>query len=254
LWPENSLAAFAGALDLGIDLLELDVHLSADAEVVVIHDATLERTTEGTGAVGTQAAAALRRLRLRGPDGALTDERIPLLDDVLALAARAGADMLVEIKGPQWSVRYAPGAGAADFVAGPTYAGLEERVLARLDEAGMAGRATLMAFNPAVLARFRTLAPARRATLLVGRRNLEQAGARPEDTVQWAAGLGVTDLGLEHTLIAEPVVAAARARAILLGAWTVNDEQALRRLAALGVDVITTDRPDLAVRVREALP
>ena len=59
LWPENSLAAFAGALALGVDLLEFDVHQSADGEVVVIHDATLERTTEGTGAVGDQSAATL---------------------------------------------------------------------------------------------------------------------------------------------------------------------------------------------------
>jgi glycerophosphoryl diester phosphodiesterase len=105
LWPENSLAAFAGALELGIDLLELDVHLSADDEVVVIHDPTLERTTEGTGAVRAQPATTLRRLRLRGRDGALIAEHVPLLDDVLHLAAQAGAELLLEIKGPAFSVR-----------------------------------------------------------------------------------------------------------------------------------------------------
>src|SRR6266852_1739718 len=87
LWPENSLAAFTGALALGVDLLEFDVHQSADGEVAVIHAPPLERTKEGAGAVCALPAAALRRLRLRDLNGALTAERVPLLDDVLALAS-----------------------------------------------------------------------------------------------------------------------------------------------------------------------
>ena len=253
LWPENSLAAFAGALALGIDLLELDVHLSADDEVVVIHDATLERTTEGTGAVQAWPAATLRRLRVRARDGALTDERVPLLDDVLALAARAGAELLLELKGPAFSVRYGRGAtGQIEIVSGPAYEGLEERVLVRLDAAGMRAHTTVMAFNPTVIEQMRTLAPSQRTTLLVSRDHVEHAAARATDTVEWAEHLGVTDLGLEHTLIDADVVTGAHAGGLRLGAWTVNDESALCRLAALGVDVITTDRPDLAMRIRDA--
>lgn len=254
LWPENGLAAFAGALALGVDLLELDVHPSADGEVVVIHDSTLERTTEGTGAVRAQTAAALRRLRLRGPGGTLTEERVPLLADVIALAAPAGAALLVEIKGPEWSVRYGRGERIPDFTPGPLYDGLEARVLALLDGAGMAGRATIMAFNPAVLARVRAIAPSGRTTLLVGRRGVEQAGARAAATVEWAMHLGVTDLGLEHTLVDDSVVTAARACGLRLGAWTANDEAAIRRLAGLGVDIITTDRPDRALRLLKGRP
>src|SRR5712691_1536784 len=145
LWPENSLAAFAGALALGVDLLEFDVHQSADGEVVVIHDATLERTTEGAGAVYAQPAAALRRLRLRDRDGALTDERVPLLDDVLALGSRAGAELLLEVKGPAFSVRYGrDAAGRLEIVPGPVYEALEERVLARLSAGGMTDRTNVM--------------------------------------------------------------------------------------------------------------
>ena len=253
LWPENTLAAFAGALALGIDLLELDAHLSADGEVVVIHDATLERTTEGTGTVGASTAVALRRLRVRARDGALTDEHVPLLDDVLGLAASAGAELLLEIKGPSFSARYGRGgAGQLEIVPGPVYEGLEERVLARLDAAGMRAHATIMAFNPAVIETVRTLAPSQRTTLLVSRNAVACAAARATDTIEWAGRLGVSDLGLEHTLIDADVVAAAHARGLRLGAWTPNDEGALRHLAALGVDVITTDRPDLAVRMCDA--
>jgi glycerophosphoryl diester phosphodiesterase len=252
LWPENSLDGFAGSLALGLDLLELDVHLSADGEAVVIHDATLERTTEGTGPVRSQPAAALRRLRLRARDGTLTDARVPMLGDVLALAAGAGAEILLEMKGPTFAVHYHRAAdGRVRPVRGPTYDGLEERVLACLDAAGMRERTIVMAFNPAVIARMRSLSASCRATLLVGRKHVEQVGARATDAVEWAEGLGVTDLGLEHTLIDADVVSVARGRGLRLGAWTVNDEPALRRLTALGVDLITTDRPDLAVRVRD---
>ena len=252
LWPENSLAAFTGALALGVDLLEFDVHQSADGEVVVIHDPTLERTTEGAGAVCAQPAAALRRLRLRDRDGALTDERVPLLDDVLALASHAGAELLLEVKGPAFNVRYGrDAAGQLEIVPGPLYEGFEERVLARLRASGMTDRTNVMAFNPAVIAKVRSLAPSQRTTLLVGRSHIESAGARPMDTVEWAERRGVTDLGPGHALVDAEVVAAARARGLGLIVWTPNDEGEMRRLATLGVDVITTDRPDLALRLRE---
>jgi glycerophosphoryl diester phosphodiesterase len=250
LWPENSLAAFAGSLALGVDLLEFDVHQSADGEVVVIHDATLDRTTEGTGTVCSQPASTLGRLRLRDRDGALTDERVPLLDDVLALASRSGVELLLEVKGPAFSVRYGRDAGGqVEIVPGPVYEGLEARVLAQLRAGEMIDRTNVMAFNPAVVARVRALAPAQRTTLLVGRSHVESAAARPTETVQWATRLGVTHLGPGHTLVDAEVTACARARDLGLIVWTPNDETEIRRLSALGVDVITTDRPDLARRL-----
>ena len=65
LWPENSLRAFRGALVLGVDFLETDLHLTADGEVVVVHDPTLERTTTGAGPVRDRTLADLGRVRLR---------------------------------------------------------------------------------------------------------------------------------------------------------------------------------------------
>jgi len=251
LWPENSVLAFRNALAMGADLLELDVHLSADGELVVIHDPTSDRTTDGRGAVIARPAAELRRLRLRGPGGALTDERLPLLGDVLALMTAAGAGLLVEVKGPS------PGAGVGyerrDGVVrcrpGPCYEGLEERLVAALTAAGLAGRATIMAFNPEVLGRVRALAPEQRTTLLVARGHLERVGVRPEAAVEWALAAGASDLGLEHTVVDEGLIRSAHAAGLGLGVWTANEEDAMRRLVALGVDVLTTDRPDVAKRV-----
>jgi glycerophosphoryl diester phosphodiesterase len=234
LWPENSLLAFQSAIALGSDLLELDVHQGRDGVVAVIHDATVERTTDGAGAVASMTAADLRRLRLRGLDGASTPERVPTLDEVLAAAAPSSVGLLIEVKEPAPAARYD---------------GLEERVLAAVAAAGLQARATIMAFDPRVIARVRELAPRMRTTFLVGRAAVERAGVRPEVSVDWACATGATDVGLEFTLLDEQVVAAARAASLVLGVWTVNDEAAMRRMLALGVDVLTTDRPDLARRL-----
>ncbi|MGH7312667.1 MAG: glycerophosphodiester phosphodiesterase [Candidatus Rokuibacteriota bacterium] len=251
LWAENSVLAFRNALALGADLVELDVHLSADGELVVIHDPTLDRTTDGAGAVVARPAAELRRLRLREPGGALTDERLPLLADVLVLTRDSAVGLLVEVKGPRpgAGVGYERRDGVVHCQPGPCYEGLEERLVAALAAAGVARRTTIMAFNPEVLGRVRALDPAQRTTLLVARGHLERVGARPEAAVEWTLAAGASDLGLEHAVVDEEVLRRAHAAGLGLGAWTANEEDVMRRLVGLGVDVLTTDRPDVAKRV-----
>ncbi|HYZ34031.1 MAG TPA: glycerophosphodiester phosphodiesterase family protein, partial [Crenalkalicoccus sp.] len=130
LWPENSLLAFRNALALPVEQLELDVHASAEGEPVVIHDATLDRTTEGTGPVVAHGLAALRATRLRGTAG----EGVPTLAEAAALVAAAGRILRLEIK--------------ADAEGRP-YPGLTARSAAVLDAAGMRPRTVLMSFQPA---------------------------------------------------------------------------------------------------------
>jgi glycerophosphoryl diester phosphodiesterase len=247
LWPENSLRAFRESLALGADLVELDVHLTTDGALAVIHDATLRRTTDRRGRVRTRTAAELRRARLRGPDGRLTNEHMPMLDDVLTLVAAAGRGVLVEVKAPGrgLGVRYFP---RSRIRPGARYQGLEELALAALSNAKLLERASLMSFNPAVIERARTLAPGLRTTLLVSAMHVRLARARPADTVAWALHYGATDVGLKHTLVDERVIEAARVAGVTVGVWTVNAEPDMRRLIALGVDVLTSDRPDLALR------
>jgi glycerophosphoryl diester phosphodiesterase len=251
LWPENSVRAFRNALALGADLLELDVHLAADGGMAVVHDPTVDRTTDGAGAVAALSTAELRRLRLRGPDGVVTEERLPMLEEVLPVLAGSRAGLLLEVKGPApgVAVRYGRRDGHAVAVPGACYDGLEERVLGALASAGVRDRCTIIAFNPAVLARVRDVDPGQRTSLLVAGPHVELAGARPEDTVAWAVAAGAADVGVQHTLATEELVAAARAAGVTVGVWTANDEPTLRRMAELGVDVITSDRPDLALRV-----
>ena len=249
-WPENSMTAFRGAIAAGARVLELDVHQTADGAVAVIHDPTLDRTTSGHGPLARATTADLARARLRGRDGALTDDHVPTLDEVLALAAPAGVAMLVEIKTPGQDVRYERRDDRAVAVPGPRYDGLERKVLDALQHAGMAERAFVMAFNPAVLAEVRTLAPRQATTLLVDRRHVEDSGARPIDTVAWAVEARASFLGMHYSLCDAAVVDAAHQAKINIGVFTVNDEATMRRLAGFGVDVIISDRADLVTRLQ----
>jgi glycerophosphoryl diester phosphodiesterase len=249
LWPENSLAAFRNAIALEVPLLEFDVHLTADGEIVVIHDRTLERTTDGAGPVVEHRRDELARVRLRGPDGRLTDERLPTFDEVLSLVAPSSVELLVEVKTPSIAVVYERHRGRVGAVSGPRYEGLEERLVAALGRRGLASRATIMAFNPEVLTTVRALAPRLGTTLLVGQTPLALASARAEDTIGLAVDLGAADIGFEHVLVDAPVVAAVRRAGLTIGVWTVNDEATVRRFAELDVDVVTTDRPDVAREV-----
>ena len=249
-WPENSLSAFRNALALGARILELDVHLTADGAVAVIHDPTLERTSSGTGPVAASTTADLKRARLRGPDGVLTDDWVPTLDEVLALAGPAGAALLVEVKTPGPAVRYERQGERVTAVPGPRYEGLERNVLDLLRSAGVSDRTFIMAFNPAVLAEVRALAPEQPTTLLVDRRHVEQSGARPVETVAWAREARASFLGVHYSLCDAAVVEAAHRAKISIGVFTVNDEPTMRRLAALGVDVIISDRADLVTRLQ----
>jgi len=243
-WPENSLTAFRGAIAGGAQLLELDVHLTADGEVAVIHDPTLDRTTTGTGPLARCSADDLRRARLRGPDGAVTEDCVPTLGEVLAVAVPAGVGLLVEIKTPGPAVTYRRKGAEVERVPGPRYEGLERTVIDALTRAGCADRCVILAFNPAVVAEVRKLAPALPTTLLVDR-HVTAAGVQPMEAVAWARDAGVTFLGLHHSLCDAPLVAAAHEAGLSVGVFTVNDVADRDRVVAAGVDVIITDRPEL---------
>jgi glycerophosphoryl diester phosphodiesterase len=249
-WPENSLTAFRSAIAGGAQILECDVHLTADGEVAVIHDPTLERTSSGTGPIARCTLADLRRARLRGPDGALTADCVPTLREVLALAAPVVAAMLVEMKTPGPAVRYERRGDRFVSVPGARYEGLERKVLELLREAGLAERAFLLAFNPAVLAEVRALAPKQPLALLVDHHHVEEAGAPAVETVAWAREAGANFLGLHYGLCDAAVVEAAHGAGMAVGVFTVNDEATMRRLAGWGVDVILSDRPDVVARLQ----
>src|SRR5256886_802255 len=175
LWPENSLLAFRNAVALGADFIEFDVHLSRDGEVMVIHDPTLERTTNGQGAVRDRSVAELKALRLKDRAGVATGETVPTLDEVIAVASQAGRRMLLEIKLDAGRARYP---------------GIEEKVLALLDRHRMAGSTVVMAFEPATWNRMRDLRPDLAVCALYSARMLARTTLAAELQTLRAAGVG----------------------------------------------------------------
>jgi glycerophosphoryl diester phosphodiesterase len=234
LWPENSLLAYRNALAAGVDLIETDVHLTRDGAIVVLHDATLDRTTTMRGDVSSLSRAELDAARLRGVDGMPTDEGVPTLAALLDLVAPATAELLLEIKVDAARRRYP---------------GIEEEVLALVKAKRLLERTFVMAFQPETIRRIKELEPSARTVLLVSRGQLDRQRARGRDAVSAAVEAGAAALGIQHTALDADVIAAARAAGILVAAWTVNEEPDIARVVSLGADIVISDRPDL---VRQA--
>lgn len=234
LWPENSLTAFRNALALNVDFLETDVHLTADGEVVIVHDPTLERTTTGQGPVSAMSKTALAAVRLKALDGAPTADGVPTLASLLDLVAPARAGLLLEIKVDADRRRYP---------------GIEEKVLEPVKARGLLDRIPIMGFQPETIRRVRELEPRAQTVLLVTRAYVERQRAGVKDVVRWTAESGAAILGIQHSALDAKLVAAAHEARIRVAAWTVNEESDIRRAINLGADVVISDRPDLAMKL-----
>ncbi|MBN1955403.1 MAG: glycerophosphodiester phosphodiesterase [Anaerolineae bacterium] len=230
--PQNTLAAFRRAVELGADGVELDVHLSADGVPVVIHDFAVENTTDGSGRVADLPLAALQELDAGAWfDATFSGERIPTLEQVLD---DAGPRLLVNVE-----------LKALDGVD----RGLEAVVAAVVERRGVPERLLFSSFEPQALCRMQRLAPHIPRALLYGpaplsiltflrarrRRELKLAGVSPH----WS-------------LLRPAAVRRAHARGRRVTAWTVDEPQRMRRLVAWGVDAIITNYPDRLRKVLEA--
>ncbi len=231
VWPENSLLAFRSAVGLGADYVEFDVHLSRDGEVVVIHDPTLDRTTTGTGPVRERTLAELKTLRLRDRGGAVTEEQVPTLDEVAAIAAAGKRRMLLEIKVDAERRRYPGHRGEG-----------RDHPRSSRDERVLGGHG-LRARDVAARAR---ASPRHHGRLPLFAGHAPGHGLDPVPGVEAAREAGVGVVGLHQALVDADTVAAVRRAGMTLGVWTVNDLDALRRVIDLGVAIVITDRPDLA--------
>lgn len=231
LWPENSLLAFREAARLAAEQVELDVHASADGEPVVIHDATLERTTDGQGLVVAQTWPELARLRLRGAGS----ETIPHLADAARLIGAGGQLIRLEIK--------------ADAEGRP-YPGLVARCATTLEAEGQRARTVLMSFEPATVAEAAALGGFAGLVWLAAPRLLR--GMRPVDAAALCRACGAGELGVHEAQADARLRDALRAEGIGLSVWAANHAPTIQRALGLGLDVLATDDPPLALRLRTA--
>lgn len=229
-WPENSPTAFRETARLAVDQVEFDVHLSADDSCVVIHDATLDRTTEARGPVRARTLAELRAIRLRGAHG----ETIPTLAEVAALFRGTPIRLRLEIK-----------ADAERRL----YPGIAPRVLAVLEEAGMLEGAVITAFQAPMLTEVRRAGFTGTTIFLCALPTWADIGVK--GAIGVARGREAAGLGLHHSVLDAAVLAEVRAAGLSPGAWGLKDRADIRRVLDLGVDVFTSDDPVTALAMRD---
>jgi glycerophosphoryl diester phosphodiesterase len=224
--PENTLVSFQRARELGADWIEIDVHLTSDGALVVIHDHTLERTSDGHGLVADHTLADLKQLDAGAWFGAeYVGQRIPSLDEVLEWARQHDTIVDIEIKnGPVY------------------YDGIEEAVVKSLDRCGMAERVIVISFDHHAIRRVKAL-DARVATGVL------YAG-RPIDGGVAMARAAHADAVLPNVgFVTRDDVRLAHEAGLAVAPWESSNPEVLERLIAAGVDAIGTNYPDVLRQV-----
>jgi glycerophosphoryl diester phosphodiesterase len=227
--PENTLAAFRLAVRQNAAAIELDAKLSADGIVVVIHDQTLERTTDGSGLVGAHTWDELKNLDAGSfYDPSFKEEGIPTLEQVFEAV---GQDIYINVE----LTNYATPKDA-----------LPEKVTALIARHGLEARVFCSSFTPFTLRRMQRLMPDLPLGLLAGR------GWTGKLARGWLGRLFPHhSLNPEHRDVTAQLVAKAHRRGLKVFPYTVNLAEDMARLFSLGVDGIFTDDPPLALRVLE---
>ncbi|MBI3514161.1 MAG: glycerophosphodiester phosphodiesterase, partial [Proteobacteria bacterium] len=227
--PENTLAGFRAAAAAGARWVEFDVKLTRDGVAVLMHDETLERTTNGRGRVAETPLAAIAALDAGAWFGAgFRDERVPTLLEAFAELGRLGLGANIEIK---------PCPGRADATAAAVVAAVAAHWPAALPPP------LVSSFAPECLAMVRDRAAHLPRGLLVGR--------LPQDWRRQVEALGCASVNLGRRHASAAAIAEVLASGLALVMWTVNEAVEAARLLAAGASAIITDRPDglMAARV-----
>ncbi|MCD6529306.1 glycerophosphodiester phosphodiesterase [Candidatus Bathyarchaeota archaeon] len=212
LEPENTLRSIRKAIELGVDQVEVDVHLTRDCEIVVIHDDKVDRTTDGHGYVREFTFEELRKL------DAGKGERIPTLREVLNLTV-GRVILQIELKGE----------GTAD------------PVVRLIEEIGAENWVIITSFHPEMLKRVRELDPAISTGLLI---------FKPEnDPCRKALEVGAKALHVNFRHVDRELIEAAHQRGLKVCVWNPDTEEDMVRMVELGVDAIGSNRPDILVNL-----
>jgi glycerophosphoryl diester phosphodiesterase len=211
LEPENTLRSFRRAIELGVDYVETDVRRTSDGRLVLMHDETVDRTTDGTGKVADLSFDAVRRL------DAGRGERAPTLEEFLDLIAgrcKAHIELKTDV-GPD--------------------------VLALVEARGLLPTVVVTDFDTDRLGQLRRLSEDVAIEHVFGE--------PPPDAVERAVRVRARRVSVHHSHVTAALVAEAHAAGLQITAWTPNTEDAMRAMLDLGVDLICTDRADILLRL-----
>jgi glycerophosphoryl diester phosphodiesterase len=218
--PENTMASFKRGVELGATVVETDVHLTRDGQVVLIHDETVDRTTNGKGFVKDQTLAELKALDAGSWfDPKFAGERIPTLTELL-----------------EWAHDHTP--VAIEIKNGPIYyPGLVEKTIGLLRQYDMMQQALLLSFDHFALREAKMIAPEIASGILYVGRLIDPVAA--------AQAAGAQAIHPLWTYVTPALVETAHAAGLAISPWCPNDVPTIRYLSDMGVDSIGSDYPDL---------
>jgi glycerophosphoryl diester phosphodiesterase len=216
--PENTLAAFERAVALGAGFIETDLHLTRDARFVAIHDATLERTTNGKGNVKDFTLAEIRKLDAgMWFDREFMGQKVPTLEEIIEFAEKHDVIFYLELKyEAAW--------------------GMHHSLMGALEKSGGAARSIVISSSESTLAALRQVDPSAMMGLIFDEPNQDYAKAGIE--------LGVRQLCPHMSLVSPELVEQAHGLDLQVATWTVDDAAAMRAMIAAKVDGIMTNFPD----------
>ncbi|WP_392486787.1 glycerophosphodiester phosphodiesterase [Haloimpatiens sp. FM7315] len=223
--PENTIAAFKKAIEMGADGIELDVHLSKDNELIVMHDEMINRTTNEKGLIKDFTLAELKKLDAGSWFGVkFKNERIPTLEEVLILVKTTPLFLNIEIK-----------AGYR------MYKGIEEKVLALLEKHNMINRSIISSFDHYSLVKIKQLNPKIKTGMLYS--------ASLFEPWQYAKSIKSDALHPYYITLNKDFILNAYINGLAINTYTVNDEDVMTKLSRGRVSGIITNYPDKAKKI-----
>lgn len=227
--PENTLEAFRLAVEMKADGVELDVHMSRDGELVVIHDETVDRTSNGKGRVVDLSLEELKALDFSCGMEKYRGVKIPTLREVFELLKPTGFFINIEVK--------------CDIV---IYWGIWDKLIELERESGMQGRILYSSFNHYVLMEIRKLDPGAKIGLLYS--------CAIVDPWVYAKYLNANALHPHYFALRIPgMLEGCKSAGIELNTWVVNDPGAMKTLFEQNVNAVITNYPDKAIKIRDEM-
>ena len=217
-YPENTMLAFRKAFESGCEGIELDVHLSKDGHLVVIHDEQVDRTTNATGFVRDFTLSELISMNA-GPETVF--EGIPSFEEYCIWVQDLPLITNIEIK----TNRY-------------YYPGIEEKVVQMVHKYHLEKKVMVSSFNHASLWKVKTIDATLPCAMLVNSKGIGNAGA-------YATAMGMEFFHPDGSTLTEDVVKQCHAQGIMVNVWTVDDMALLKRVIGWGVDGIITNHCDV---------
>ncbi len=205
--PENTISSFAYAVELGANAVEFDIRRTRDGWIVVIHDETVDRVSDGTGLVRELTLEDIRKLNVDG-------EKIPTLREALEFLAGKVEKILVELK----------------------EAGYEEQVLAEVERCGLTSDVILISFHQDALRNIRMLNPSIETGLIY---------VKHTNPIQAALSLRANYLVAFYKFVHKQHIDMTHRKGFKILVWTINDRREAEKYARMGVDGVASDKPDI---------